>query len=326
MDGSLALDFTRFTALRAGARDEPQRTAGRAAREFETLFIQQMLRVMRDSLPQDGPFSSSSMRMYQDWFDQQVAQEMGRRGALGLAEVVERQLLGGTGPSPAGRTVPATEAWLALRAARPPQRLEPVDEMPPQPPPARVNDDGKPDRWRESPAQFVRQLLPHARRAAAALGVHPGLLLAQAALETGWGRYLPRDEAGREALNLFGIKAGPGWKGETVLSDTREVRQGRWQRERAGFRGFSDLGAAFDGLVDFLRSNPRYERALAAASDPLAWARELQRAGYATDPNYARKLLDIFNRPEFRRWLQQAGGGDLKFSGSAPITSDEPAL
>ncbi len=328
----LALDFSHLNKLKAQARADRKQAAGQAAREFETLFIGQMLKAMRDSLPKDGLFSSSDMRLYQGWFDQQLARELGQRGALGLAKTIEKQLLG---PAQTRRqpssTALSTADWLQRQAVTPATQTAVVkpagvaaESAQAHIQPAKTDSTPAVD-WRTGPKAFVQGLLPHAKKAAASLGgVHPGLLLAQAALETGWGRHLPEDGR-REALNLFGIKASGNWQGASVESRTQEYRQGRMRQEKAAFRSYADLEAAFQGLVDFLRDNPRYQPVLKQARNPEGWARSLQQAGYATDPNYADKLLGIFNRSDFRRWLEQAEAA-FKLFDQRPITSSKPAL
>jgi len=149
-------------------------------------------------------------------------------------------------------------------------------------------------RW-ETPEQFAEALMPHARRAAERLGVDPQVLVAQSALETGWGRHIPKDAAGRENMNLFGIKADPSWRGPKTRVSTLEFENGVMVRQQASFRQYDSIEAAFDDYVRFLEQNPRYQEALEVASrgDSRQFVRELQNAGYATDPDYADKILSI---------------------------------
>jgi flagellar protein FlgJ len=145
----------------------------------------------------------------------------------------------------------------------------------------------------ESPQAFVQALWPHAQKAAAALGTQPEVLIAQSALETGWGRAVMQHGDGRPSYNLFGIKADSRWAGERVYSQTMEFRDGVMQRERAAFRSYDSLAEGFKDYVAFLQENPRYRQALEAAQDGPAYVRELQAAGYATDPEYAQKINAI---------------------------------
>ncbi len=149
-----------------------------------------------------------------------------------------------------------------------------------------------PERF-ESPQAFVRTLLPLAEKIAAAAGIDPKVIVAQAALETGWGQHMIRRADGRSANNLFGIKADSRWQGEQAVVGTLEYRQGIPRREQAAFRAYPDVDASLRDYVDFLRSNPRYQSALAQGQDGQAYARALQAAGYATDPAYASKISGI---------------------------------
>jgi flagellar protein FlgJ len=144
---------------------------------------------------------------------------------------------------------------------------------------------------------------PHAQKAAAELGVDPRVLVAQAALETGWGRHVPRASDGSAGHNLFGIKAGRSWEGERASHATQEFTNGRMQAERADFRTYDSVEQSFNDYVALLRGNPRYAPALAVAGNSGAYATALQRAGYATDPQYAQKLTSIAHGPRLNRAL-----------------------
>ncbi|MFP4273073.1 MAG: flagellar assembly peptidoglycan hydrolase FlgJ [Halothiobacillaceae bacterium] len=164
------------------------------------------------------------------------------------------------------------------------------------PPESRQVDRSSQIDW-ETPEQFAQTLMPHARRAAERLGIDPKVLVAQSALETGWGRHIPKDGAGEPNLNLFGIKADPSWQGPKTRVSTLEFEEGVMVRQQANFRQYDSIGAAFDDYVAFVEQNPRYVKALQAAErgDSAGYVRELQAAGYATDPDYADKILSVMN-------------------------------
>jgi flagellar protein FlgJ len=145
-----------------------------------------------------------------------------------------------------------------------------------------------------TPAEFVTALLPQAEAAAESLGVEPRLLLAQAALETGWGRALPRD-GDESSNNLFGIKAGPAWSGGTVEQWTLEHADGVTAPQRAEFRAYGGTDESFADYVSLIGTSRRYGEALSVAHDPEAYARAVTKAGYATDPAYADKWLAIYH-------------------------------
>ena len=151
-----------------------------------------------------------------------------------------------------------------------------------------------------TPENFVRELLPHARQAADELGTKPEVLIAQAALETGWGQHMIRSQDGTNSFNLFGIKADAGWQGARALTDTVEYRDGLMRRERAPFRAYDSLADSFSDYVDFLKSNPRYREALNQGDDAPAFARALSEAGYATDPDYSNKINRIMGSSQLR--------------------------
>ncbi|WP_439134338.1 flagellar assembly peptidoglycan hydrolase FlgJ, partial [Pseudomaricurvus sp.] len=140
---------------------------------------------------------------------------------------------------------------------------------------------------------FKEHLLLLARKAAEALGVHGEVLLSQAALETGWGKHLIKDESGQNSYNLFGIKADSSWQGDKAVVSTLEYRDGVPVRERASFRAYSSFAESFQDYVSFIKNNSRYQEALKAASDAVEYVKGLQQAGYATDPKYADKIIGI---------------------------------
>lgn len=157
----------------------------------------------------------------------------------------------------------------------------------------------QPAYW-ESPEQFVEAILPHAREAAEKLGVSPKVLVAQSALETGWGKHVPHDDNGRASHNFFGIKADRSWDGERQVHGTLEFESGSLVRRQAAFREYDSMAGSFNDFARFIQDNPRYGKALEARSDPEQFARELQQAGYATDPKYADKLISIMNSPALK--------------------------
>ena len=147
---------------------------------------------------------------------------------------------------------------------------------------------------------FVRQLLPAAEQAAARLGLEPLALVAQAALETGWGQRMFKATSGEQSHNLFGIKANQQWQGKVAVVDTLEYRQGVAQQEKARFRAYDNIEQSLHDYVDLIQSNPRYQAALEVAGDTKAYFQQLQAAGYATDPNYAQKIWSVFQGSTFK--------------------------
>ena len=163
--------------------------------------------------------------------------------------------------------------------------------------------------WKvDSPADFVKNLLPAARQTAKALGLDPLALVAQAALETGWGQRMIKNNQGSNSFNLFGIKANNGWQGDTAVVSTLEYNQGVAQKELARFRAYRSPEQSLADYVDFIRSSPRYQDAVAASGDSKAYFEQLQAAGYATDPAYAEKIMAVYQSPTLQQARQAADG------------------
>lgn len=294
--------------LRRAARAGDASAAREAAKQFEALFVNMMVKQMRDAMPTDGGlFGGEGMKLYESMHDQQLSLAMARRGGIGLADAIERQLLPPAAPGASGEELRP----LNFPTHRLPARVTPLVPLDPA-------TAAAPSRPPPSPEEFVQRLLPHARRAAARLGVAPEVLIAQSALETGWGRHVMRDAAGRSSHNLFGIKASGGWSGASVRVSTLEYRDGVARREQAAFRDYPDEAASFADYVRLVGGHPRYRQAVANADSPEGYLRGLQEAGYATDPAYAEKILSILERGLPGLPGGDAAGAQFKFPGQRP--------
>ncbi|MGY0633015.1 flagellar assembly peptidoglycan hydrolase FlgJ [Luteimonas sp. A478] len=298
--------------LHASPRPDATRIE-QAAREFEGLFAQMLIKSMRDASFGDSLFPGEN-QLYRDLYDQQLAKSLTDGPGLGLAAVIARQL--GT----ASESVPTLDTRLSpsLAPATPPrspmdafierlgERIRPAAEAVgaavSRLPAAVANALPAVGIDARSPEGFVASVWPHAQHAARQLGVDPRALVAQAALETGWGRRMIQHGDGASAHNLFGIKA-TGWQGERAAANTHEYRGGVRQNERAEFRAYSSPAESFDDYVRLLKHNPRYRQALEAGGDVRRFAQALQGAGYATDPGYASKISAIANGPTMQRAL-----------------------
>ncbi|HEB78236.1 MAG TPA: flagellar assembly peptidoglycan hydrolase FlgJ [Methylothermaceae bacterium] len=283
-------DFRQLADLKAKARQDRQAALKETAKQFEALFLQMVLKQMRQASPGDPLLGSDRSRFYRDMYDQQLALHLARQGSVGIAEMIVRQL---SRRQPA----PVTSQDLAAYRRHP---------LPASPPAAEKQRDAlnpaptltpKPVSRFESAEQFLHTLLPEARRVAAKIGVDPKLLLAQAALETGWGRKIIHHADGRSSYNLFNIKAGRSWQGDRVQVNTLEYLDGIAVRKQAQFRAYQNYRQSFEDYLSLLQS-PRYAEALRRAADPEGYLRALQRAGYATDPDYADKILAIYWRQD----------------------------
>jgi flagellar protein FlgJ len=279
-----ANDFKQFAALRRGAEANDPATLRAVAKQFESLFTKMMLESMRSASMGDPMFGSDQGDMYQDMADDQLAVQLSEGRGLGLADMLIRQLSGGAGSgSAASAPQPGSGAG---EAATPEQREE-----------------------------FISGLRPHAEAAARELGVDPNNLIAQAALETGWGRSQP----GGNSNNLFGIKAGANWNGGSVQANTEEFAGGVANRLDASFRAYGSHRESVEDYVRLIRDNPRYAGAVNTGSDVQAFANALQRGGYATDPDYARKLEAV--AAEVR---QRIAVNQFKSESAAPIAGQDP--
>jgi flagellar protein FlgJ len=156
-----------------------------------------------------------------------------------------------------------------------------------------------------SPDDFVQQLWPMAEKAGSSLGVDPKVILAQAALETGWGRSVIRDTNGDSSFNLFNIKSGSDWHGDAIVKNSLEFSDGVGKQERSAFRRYGSYQESFNDYVQFLQSKSRYEKALKQGDSNENYVRELQQAGYATDPDYAAKIELIMNRTQFNTTIDR---------------------
>ncbi|HFQ92156.1 MAG TPA: flagellar assembly peptidoglycan hydrolase FlgJ [Chromatiales bacterium] len=263
---SLYNDMQGLSRLRGDARQESPEAIRAVAREFEAIFMQMMLKNMRQASLGEGIMDSDQGKFYQEMFDKQIAASLARKEGLGLADIMVRQLT------------------RDRAGARPAEGVGRADGTAPPFP---------------SPAAFIERLKDLARSIGERLGVSPKALLAQSALETGWGQHMIRKADGSNSHNLFGIKADARWNGERAVTSTLEYVDGVAVKELSAFRAYQSYEESFEDYARFLRASPRYEAALRNGGDPVAFARSLQAAGYATDPAYGNKISAILNNSLF---------------------------
>jgi flagellar protein FlgJ len=283
LTSKFALDVQSVNQLRLEAKQSSPEALKQAAQQFEAVFMNMLMKSMREATPQDGMFDSEQTRMYTSMLDQQLTQRMASRG-VGLAEVMVRQLS-------SSLAVPAADAE-AIPDAVPAAQGFPLNPAAQPVPAAAVRNGGVPAHVEA----FVQRLLPHAQAASAGTGIPAQFMMGQAALETGWGRAEIRGPDGQNSHNLFGIKAGNGWKGRTVDIVTTEYVGGKPQKQVDTFRAYDSYADAFRDYANLLRANPRYQNVIAQGQDAAGFAQGLQQAGYATDPNYAQKLMSVIRQ------------------------------
>lgn len=310
-------DTQSLTALKGDLRKDDPQALKAAAKQFEAVFLQLVLKSMRAATPQDGMFDNDQTRFYQELLDSQLSQVLAARGGTGLAEVIERQLSrpevatgpdyeGGIPLTPALRALPLEQLQRALPLpddkTAPSLRLEGSPVRPALP---GMSSSGAPAGAGTGEGQaltFASAVWPHAVAAGRETGIPPHFLVAHAALESGWGKSEPRFADGRPSHNLFGIKAGSQWQGAVVEAKTTEYVNGVAEQRVERFRAYGSYAESFQDYAQLLARSPRYQAVL-GSRDAASFAQGLQRAGYATDPAYAAKLERIISGPTLRTAL-----------------------
>lgn len=285
----------------------------KVAQEFESIFVNIMLKSMRSAnavFEKDSLMQSNESKMYRDMYDQQLALSLSKGRGLGIADALYKQLKGQYGEAsevaqvdlkmPA-KTIDAATPVVHSNTSRSQNKTSLANsllEHSAQNVDAQASTDAAalacPIEFSDQQS-FIDHLLPAAERVAEALGLDPLLMVAQAALETGWGKHVVKDNNG-PSFNLFNIKAGASWSGDSVAKNTLEYKEGVAVQEPARFRKYSNFQESMEDFVNFVQQSPRYEKAVELASDAKAFISELQNAGYATDPKYSDKVLAVFNQ------------------------------
>ncbi|MCX8794229.1 flagellar assembly peptidoglycan hydrolase FlgJ [Vibrio parahaemolyticus] len=291
-----ALDSLRQKAVKEG-KDGEQEALHAAARQFESIFTSMMLKSMREANEgfESNIMNSQNEKFYRQMLDEQMASELSANGSMGLADMIVAQLTAGQGNDKSETAMrDAANSAVEYRRVNPKKARE-IEK--------RLIESGELSRTSHTPAKFdspesfVNSMKPYAEKAAKALGVEPSLLLAQAALETGWGQKVVQNARG-SSNNLFNIKADRSWQGDKVTTQTLEFHDNTPVKETAAFRSYSNYQDSFNDYVRFLNDNPRYETALQQRGDSESFIRGIHRAGYATDPTYADKVLQVKQKIE----------------------------
>lgn len=287
-------DIKGMDKLRQAAKSGDENALREAAQQFEAIFVQMMLKSMRqaqDSMEdKSNPFNSQQVKFYRDMHDQQLAVDIASNGSMGMAELIVQQFTPGENgfmPSSVLRSdgnLPVAPTATTSQE----QHVKPVKSA-----------------AFATPEEFIQKLLPQAKQAAEQLGIDPQALVAQAAVETGWGQFMIHDHRGQNSHNLFGIKADGRWTGDKTAIDTLEFNQGVAKKEKANFRSYTSFGESLKDYVSFVKDNPRYQEAVNNASEPGNYFSALQKAGYATDPEYADKIMSVLNQV-----VSKFSGGD----------------
>ncbi len=319
-------DFSHLAELKRKSKQGGDAALKEVAKQFEAMFLQMVLKQMRQASPGDPIFDNDRSRFYQEMHDQQLALHLSEGGSIGIADLIVRQLGGQTESQAKPR--PLSDYRSSTKVSQPaspdisPKVTTRTDKTASSLPPSAQHQgpamgtgnfaiqqaatknasapsgnsvNSKSAAQFEGPQHFVRTLLPEAQQAASRIGIDPKLLLAQAALETGWGKKIILHPDGRSSHNLFNIKAGRHWEAERVKVSTLEYMDGIAVRRHADFRSYEDYRQSFEDYAKLIQK-PRYAEALHHSDDPEKYLKALQQAGYATDPDYADKILAIYRR------------------------------
>jgi flagellar protein FlgJ len=265
--------------------------------------------------------------MYYDLFDKQVAMNLSEKGGIGLARIMMSQSGMGISGMDKAKQVHGTQAVQPSirQGSMPPVQSDKTvigQESISNPAKNDIQSNiagvsmtaaGKNNAQEKaavkfaSPVEFMQTIWNVARDVIVDSGFDPKVLIAQAALETGWGKHIIQTAKGESSFNLFGIKSGQQWSGDEVVANTLEYKDGAMYKAREGFRAYDSIRDSVRDYIDFLKGNQRYERVLQQLQDPQAYMKELQNAGYATDPQYANKVLKIMNSKDFGQFFATAG-------------------
>jgi flagellar protein FlgJ len=303
LSSRLAFDSAGLGGLKQAAKAGSPAALKEAATQFEAMFINMMMKSMRDATPQDGPLDSQQTKTFTAMLDQQTSQNLAKRG-MGLADVLVRQLSSqaanvqalAIGAEPGAATQSGMPAPLSAEAMMSTPGALAARAAASVSPAATGLSSGISASGRvQAPhvRSFQDKVGADAEAASKATGIPAKFMIGQAALESGWGKREIKNADGSSSHNLFGIKAGPGWTGKVATAVTTEYVNGVPQTRVEKFRAYESYADSFKDYAKLLANNPRYEKVLASAGDATKFAQGLQKAGYATDPLYAAKLGKI---------------------------------
>ncbi|TGE83365.1 flagellar assembly peptidoglycan hydrolase FlgJ [Pseudoalteromonas sp. KS88] len=294
------LDSLRQSALKSDASSDTSKDAlKQAAAQFESIFTQMLLKSMRKANDafedKNSPFNSSGVKFFEEMHDQQLSVELSSNGSLGLADLIVQQL------SPDGKKFTPGSVLRSVDNFTSDKRASGVsnDSL------TNKNDIAtkaydKNEGAFDDAESFISTVWEHAKSAAEKIGLNPAVMVAQAALETGWGKHIINKADGSSSNNLFNIKSDRSWDGAKASKVTLEFEQGMPVKKQASFRAYDSIKDSVNDFVDFLNENPRYQEALDNTAKPAAFLDSLQKAGYATDPNYADKIKQVLNRSDLK--------------------------
>lgn len=287
-------DFKGLHELKIQAKQDAKQALPEVAKQFEGIFLQSMLKSMRMGqhfLDESSPFKGKNQDTFQEMLDGQYASSISSSKGIGLAAMLAQQLQGigvGVGGRPIASSDPKTISLPSVQA--PTVAVGEENDSP-----VNVIDD------------FVKSIWPKAKQAAMQLGLDPRILMAQAALETGWGKFIAKDADGTSSNNLFNIKSANNTEHDSVMVKTTEYIADTPVKMSASFRKYPSVENSFSDYVSLIKGSERYQNAVANAGNPERYVDELHKAGYATDPKYGSKILSIYHGDELNQAMQRCG-------------------
>jgi flagellar protein FlgJ len=332
-------DLNSLQSINDIGREDKDQALHKVAEQFESMFVKMMMKSMRDAnkvFQEDSLMHSPQEDFYQQMYDDQLSVSLTGKQGIGLADVIYRQLNQEYGNPDKRENVqwqPLDDRRKNFSHAIDFNQIEKKNTQLNSKEDSRsfkidtsfINteadnkelDNAKPDVIKveatslekiqrfDSPEQFIQQLYPAAEKIAKEMGISPKAIISQAALETGWGKFMIQSEDGQNSFNFFGIKADSRWQGDKVTVTTHEYREGQRVNEKADFRAYPNIESGLKDYANFLQTQ-RYEKAMAAGTNVENYANELQQAGYATDPQYAQKISRIANSELMQNTLAES--------------------
>ena len=304
-DASLYADVQAVQSLKQGQSMNTKAGLEKVAKEFESIYLKMMLDSMRAAekiWAEDNPFSSQETQFFRDMLDGQLTKDLSNSNSIGLADLLVEQyqhlLNERSEPSVLNQQAGVAQPSPQLPSEEPGEHKQVKDFKSNQQPIPEYKAQTETVSFK-TPDDFVQGVWQYAEKAANALQVPTGVLVAQAALETGWGKSLETSKT----LNLFGIKDSKSWSGQQQVLPTSEFIDGQWQKQQQAFRSYDSLEQSFEDYVSLIQSQNRYASALESKT-PEDYAQALQASGYATDPKYAEKILSIYQSSRIQTFEQ----------------------
>lgn len=310
-EASNYFDLNSLDQLRKKAFNNEKESIREVANQFESMFATMLIKSMRqanEAFETDSPFNNKHTKFYTEMQDKQLALDISRHGALGLADALVNQLdptsiIKSKEINPDKLVMPGVEQSSIMDFIK----MKPADDFnKPDKTVASVADKSENNTLMFKDKQsFIDTLLPYAKKAAKVLGVSPAVLIAQSALETGWGKKVISANNDRSSFNLFNIKADKGWQGDNIAKNSLEIENGIGVERKSHFRAYDNIAQSFNDYQSFIQQNQRYAVALKQGKNADRYVEELQKAGYATDPQYADKIKQIMKGSYFQLTIKR---------------------